>query len=72
MVVQARVAEYIEKKGIMRKFIAKKTGMTNSKLSEIMSGKRELKADDLEKICNVLNVDPNKFVHVQTEEEDVI
>lgn len=72
MVVQARVAEYIEKKGIMRKFIAKKTGMTNSKLSEIMSGKRELKADDLEKICNVLNVDPNKFVHVQTEEEEVI
>jgi len=72
MVVQARLAEYIEQNGIMRKFIANKCGMTSSKISEILNGKRELKADDLEKICNAINVNPNKFINVQTKEEAVI
>lgn len=69
MIVQARLAKYIENQGIMRNFIAKKCGMTNSKISEILRGKRELKADDLEKICNVIKVDPSKFIIVQTDEE---
>lgn len=72
MVVQARLAEYIERKGIMKKFIAQKTGMTKCKISDILNGKRELKADDLEKICNAINADPNKFINVQPEEEAAI
>ena len=72
MVVQARLAEYIEQNGIMRKHIAEKCGMTKTKISEILNGKRELKADDLEKICNAINADPNKFINVKTEEEAMI
>lgn len=72
MVVQARLAEYVENNGIMKTFIAQKTGMTNCKISEILNGKRELKADDLEKICNAIKADPNKFINVQPDKEAVI
>ena len=67
MIVQARLAQYLRANGIKGSFIVKKTGIRQSKLSEILNGHIALKADDLEKICNAIKADPNEFINVQAE-----
>lgn len=68
MVVQARLAQYIKERGIKGSFIVRATGIHHSKVYEILNNKRELKADDLEKICNVIKADPSEFVKVEQKE----
>lgn len=67
MIVQKRVAQYIRDKGIKGSFIVRATGIRQSKLSGILNGHVELKADDLEKICNAIQANPNEFINVQIE-----
>lgn len=65
MVVQKRLAEYLKSKGIKGSFIVRATGIRQSKLSGILNGHIELKADDLEKICNAIKVNPDEFIEVK-------
>ena len=51
MEVQTRLAQYIREYGIKQTVIASKTGMLDSKVSDILNGKRKLSADDFAKIC---------------------
>lgn len=64
MIVQTRLADYVNERGIKRSFISEKTGIAVSRVSSILNNNTELRADELEAICNVLGTDPNKFVHV--------
>lgn len=69
MVVEKRIADYIRDNGLKQKFISDRTGIEPVKLSNILNGKRNLAADECEKICIALNVDPNTFLHVTEKTE---
>ena len=62
--VQARIADYVNARGIKRSFIAEKTGIALSRVSAILNNNTELRADELEDICNALGADPNSFVKI--------
>lgn len=65
MEVQKRLAAYMRDHGIKQQFVAKETGIAQSKLSYILNGQLMLKADDLEKILKVLNLDPNEVIKIK-------
>ena len=62
MSVQLKVAEYLHEKGIKNSFVSEKTGIEQSKLSRILNGNQELKADEFKLICKALDVSPNVFI----------
>ena len=62
MSVQQNVAEYLHDKGIKKTFLSKKTGINQSRLSRILNGGLELKADELKAICHALDVSPSVFI----------
>ncbi len=64
MVVQQRLAEYVRNNGIKQTFLVEKTGIKQVKMSNLLNSKVELTADDFERICVALNVDPAKFIIV--------
>lgn len=64
---QTRIAEYIKEKGLKKKFVAEKAGIKTDRFSRIIHNDYELKADELERICRVLNVSPEKFLDWQAE-----
>lgn len=70
MVVQMRVAKYLKENGITKAHICRQTGIRQSRLSEILNGHIELKADDLEKICQVIKADPNEFIKLMSESKE--
>lgn len=72
MVVEKRIADYIEKNGVKQKFISEVTGIEPGKLSNILSGNRACSSDECEKICIALKVDPNTFLHVPEIRQNVV
>ena len=55
-------AEFVKKaikdSGVTLTFLSKKTGISVDSLSRTVNGKRRLLADELVKICLVLNINP--------------
>lgn len=68
MVVQTRVAAYIDEKGIKKSYVAEKAGITLPRLSKILNNRTEMRADELDSICKALDVEPSKFVPLNTTE----
>lgn len=68
MVVQTRVAAYIDEKGIKKSHVAEKAGITLPRLSKILNNHTEMRADELDSICKALDVEPSKFVPPKTTE----
>lgn len=62
MNIPKNIDVYLEKNGIKRNFLSKKTGITENALSLTFSGKRKMLADEYVKICNALGVSYNAFV----------
>lgn len=62
MIVQKRIADYINSEHKKTTAIADLSGIKRDRFSMIIHCKSELRADELEKICFALGVDPNKFV----------
>lgn len=62
MSIEASVCQYIDDKGFKKSFIEKKADMVAGALTEVARGGRRLRADELMKICRILNVDPKEFV----------
>lgn len=56
-----RVRNYINQNDLSRKTIALNMGITESKLSLILNGKRRMTVDEYMMICNAIAVDPRKF-----------
>ncbi|MEA4899291.1 MAG: helix-turn-helix transcriptional regulator [Christensenellaceae bacterium] len=56
-----RVRTYIDDRCVSRKLIAINMGITESKLSLILNGKRRMTVDDYELICTAMAVDPRSF-----------
>lgn len=62
MVVQKRIADYIDQEHKKSTAIADLSGIKRDRFSLIIHCKTELRADELEKICYALGTDPNQFV----------
>ena len=62
MKVYEKIRDYMTKTGISEAVLAERTGIPESRMSELMNGTRILYADDLKKICLALNVSPEAFM----------
>lgn len=47
--------------GIKQKIIAEKIGVSEDRVSRILSGKSKMLADEMINICVLLDIDPNVF-----------
>lgn len=59
--------DYIYEKGIKQKFISDKSGIDETVLSKILTGKRKCEVNEYIAICKALKVKPDKFI--KTDEE---
>jgi transcriptional regulator with XRE-family HTH domain len=59
--VQQKIKEYMNAKGIKYSWVADKLGMSNTTFGTIMNGQRNLRADEFFAICKVLEVSPEIF-----------
>lgn len=62
MAVQLKIAEYLNDKGIKKKFVAEKAGIKNYRFSHIINNQTEMRVDEFERICRALEVTPEKFM----------
>jgi plasmid maintenance system antidote protein VapI len=62
MNVQAKIAEYVQNNGIMQRFIAEQTGLSDVIVSNIINLKRKMTADEFVLFCKALNKQPNDFI----------
>lgn len=60
--VGKRIKEYLNENGIKQSFLAEKTGMTNSVISDICTKERRIDALEYYKICKALNVPLEMFL----------
>lgn len=60
--VGARIKEYLQQNGIKQTFLAEKTGLTDSQISDICNHDRKIDAITYYKICKVLDVPLDTFV----------
>lgn len=65
--VATEIRQYIREKGIMQKVIAKNIGVSPSLLSQYLRNDVKLPADVFFKICDFLEVSPERF---RSHEED--
>ncbi len=64
MVVQSKIAQYLEEQGIKQSWLAQKTGLTDNMISGILNGKRKMTADEFVRICKAIGKNPNDFMEV--------
>lgn len=62
MRVHERIRKYIKETGLKQYVIAKKAGFSDKQFSAMMTGRRKIYADDIEKICSALGVAPDTFI----------
>ena len=62
MVVEQRLNEYIQDRGIRQAFICDRAGIDETLFSRSLAGKRDMKLDEFERVCRALKTDPNEFV----------
>ncbi len=63
MKVYQKLAKYVDDNEIEIKYIAKKTGIKEYTLKEILNGKKELGIDEFIEIVLVLGLDANYFIN---------
>lgn len=51
-----KIRQYLEEKGIKQTFLAEKTGLTNSTISDMLRGARKIYTTEYFKICKALDV----------------
>lgn len=66
MKVCDRLRKYIDDNGLKQKVIAQKAGFTENQMSQILNGKRNISADELEIICNAMGTAPNAIYNIKS------
>lgn len=61
MYINQMLNEYVTVNGIKQIYISKKTGIDTNTISQILTGKRRILADEFLRICIALDLDPNYF-----------
>ena len=64
--VGARIKEYLNENGIKQTFLAEKTGLTNSVISDICIHDRKIDVLEYYKICKALNLPLDYFLKEDT------
>lgn len=59
--------DYINEMGLKQKSIADKAGLSQSKLSLILTGERKCEVNEYAKICKAIGVPLNKFIDKQSD-----
>lgn len=54
--IGAKIKSYLQERGIKQTFLAEKTGMTNSIISDICNNDRKVECVEYYKICKALNL----------------
>ena len=62
MEIRQRIKECINERGIKQYVIAKKAGLSPKQFSAMMTGKRNIYAEEYYFICEALNVTVNEFI----------
>ena len=62
MKVHERIQKYIREAGLKQYVVAEKAGFNAKQFSAMMTGRRKIYADDIEKICAALKVPPDTFI----------
>ena len=65
--VGRRIKEYLKENGIKQTFVAEKSGLSNSVISDICTRGRKIDVVEYYKICKVLNVPLETFL-----EEEIV
>lgn len=60
--VGERIKNYLKDNGIKQTFLAEKTGLTNSKISDICINDRKIDVVEYYKICKALNLPLEYFL----------
>lgn len=63
MTVTKKIKNYIMENGIKQVWLAEKAGIDFKLLNESLNGRRKLKIEEFQKICEVLNVPPTNFMN---------
>ena len=69
MRVHERIQKHIQETGLKQYVVAEKAGFTARQFSAMMTGRRKIYAEDIEKICSALKVSPDTFIIPKTEEQ---
>lgn len=62
MSVEQAIAREIENRGIKIKTVSERTGVRYSLLQPSLKGRRELRAEELLRVCLFLKVDPRELM----------
>lgn len=62
----SKIKEYLQKNGIMQKWLAEQINIPESRLSNILNNKSPLYADLLFQICQILGVSSEEFKNNST------
>lgn len=57
-----KLQDYIENIGVKQKTISQKTGISETALCNILSGKRKCEVNEFLAICKAIRVSPTKFI----------
>jgi transcriptional regulator with XRE-family HTH domain len=59
--VHERIREFIKQSGLTKACVAKRSHLSGARLKDILSGKRQLTADEYYAICRALNQPLDRF-----------
>lgn len=64
-----RIQEIIREKGHTKMYIAHKCDYKPNQLSDILHGRKIVRPDDVARLCNALDVDPNTLFGYDAEQK---
>ncbi len=56
------IKNIIEQRGYKKKVIAEKMGYKENQFSDLLNGRRIVRLDDIIKLCDLLEVQPNELI----------
>lgn len=68
-VVADNLKEIISEQGLTHAEVAKKAGLTKQEMSDMLNGRRLIKASDIERLIDILHVDANRMFRRPEENE---
>lgn len=70
MIVEARLAKYLrtERNELKLTALAEKAGIGQSRFSMIINCHQDMRVDELERVCRILNVSPELFIKPKLKE----
>lgn len=60
--------KYIRDNGVKQGYIARRAGLTDAKISLLLSGKQKMNVDEYYDLCSAMGVKPGMFLTEQTQQ----